>query len=473
MIRDRRTRFDAPWRPSRAVLLSFAVAVALALWPVHAAGAEPHVFVVCAGTFEAPGTTAALEITEPWTSQTALGAVGRAPRVRIAGERLYVVNGAPDHTIQVIDAATHVTLLTIPVGPDTDPRDIAVLDDDTAYVTRYLSPWLLRVDLSTGARLDSLDLGSFADPDGLPDLAMMARDGDHLLVQVQRRDQITTWDVVPPSMLAVVDVVAHALVDVDPITPGIQAITLTGPLPDHDMYVVPGERRLLLSAPGGLLDLRGGIEAIDLDALTSLGLILEEKETIGDLGALLVASATRGFFIGHTDIIASTHLFAFSPADGSVTSGQIYFATNYVRHMAYDAPTDQLFLPDTDAGGVAVLDGLTNDVLTPAPIPTGPRPVDLVVVRDGAVGVGDPIAPLHHVGAVPTPVGRGGRVALPGLRWSASVYDAGGRLVRALDAARGAGSILWDTRDARGLLVTPGVYFVRSERGIVRRVVVR
>jgi len=44
---------------------------------------------------------------------------------------------------------------------------------------------------------------------------------------------------------------------------------------------------------------------------------------------------------------------------------------------------------------------------------------------------------------------------------SISVVDATGRVVRALNAPRGASSLAWDGRDDAGRALSPGVYFVR------------
>ena len=49
---------------------------------------------------------------------------------------------------------------------------------------------------------------------------------------------------------------------------------------------------------------------------------------------------------------------------------------------------------------------------------------------------------------------------------SANVYDVGGRLVRRLNVGTASvtnGVITWDTRDAAGRAVVPGIYLVRIE----------
>jgi hypothetical protein len=106
--------------------------------------------------------------------------------------------------VQVIDPHGFDTILRFPVGSGTDPRDIAVVDASRAYESRYDSRWLLVVDPSTGAPTDSIDLGEFADADGLPEAAWMELDGSRLFVQVQRVDRLASGTTVPPALLAVV-----------------------------------------------------------------------------------------------------------------------------------------------------------------------------------------------------------------------------------------------------------------------------
>jgi len=66
-------------------------------------------------------------------------------------------------------------------------------------VTRYESRWLYRVDPTTGRGFDAVDLGPLADGDGLPEMSMMARDGLHLFIQIQRLDRPAGYVSVPPS----------------------------------------------------------------------------------------------------------------------------------------------------------------------------------------------------------------------------------------------------------------------------------
>jgi hypothetical protein len=357
-----------------AALLSSATAV-------HAF--DDHLFAVTSDNER--GDCAALELETPWTPATQLEAIGVEAHVRHFYGRHYVVNPAAG-TVQVIDPETFDTVLTISVGMGSTPHDILVVDPRTAYVSRYDSTLLYRVDPTTGAFVDSIDLGGFAADDGLPDMSMMARDGRHLFVQIQRVDRALSGNPVPPSLLAVIDIPTSQLLDVDPNEPGTQGIELLGTFPRFKMHVDSVARRLFVSAPGVRLDVSGGIEEVDLDALESLGFILPEEETIGDLGAFVMVSPDRGYFWGHTDIVESSHLLAFSRA--GMLPGELYLTFTTVQSLAFDASTSQLFIPDcaSTVGGIQVLDTTTNALLTGSAIDTAGAPVDVVVARETTPG---------------------------------------------------------------------------------------
>jgi hypothetical protein len=177
---------------------------------------------------------------------------------------------------------------------------------------------------------DSVDLSLFADADGRPELGAMFRDGDRLFVQIRRFNEEGPGGFAPPMYLAVIDLRTETLIDVDPDTPGVQAITLQGTSPKHRMQVVPGTRMLFVSATGGFFD-QGGIEAIDLDALGSRGLVIRESDglTGADLGPFVMVDADRGFLVYSTDLDLSSHLQPFSLTKGVDPGRNLHVSVGY------------------------------------------------------------------------------------------------------------------------------------------------
>jgi len=358
----------------------------LALWsvPNGAAGFQDHVFVVT-GLSQQAGSASAVAIEAPWTATRDVEPVGRDPVVRHFYGLHYVLNRA-DGTVQVVDPADFGTRRTFSVGAGSNPQDILVVDTSTAYVSRFDSRWLYRVDPTTGIGFDAVDLGPLADADGLPEMAMLARDGRRLFVQVQRLDR-ETFAPVPPSYLAVVDLSLDSLVDVDPVLPGIQGIALTGTRPAFRMIVEPEARRLFVSEPGQWLDGAGGVEGIDLDTLEALGFVTTEAQIGGaDIGEVTMISPLKGYLNVHTDLTLSSHVTAFSRLDGS-NLGQAALSLNLARGFAPDPATGQMFFADPDVpSGVRVIDTATDVEATPAPIDVGLWPADLIVARDVSPG---------------------------------------------------------------------------------------
>ncbi len=369
------------------------------------------------------------------------------------------------------------------MGEGTNAQDIHVIEGNLGIVSCWDVPWLYKVDLFTGEILDTLDLSPLADADGLPEASLMTRDGNHLFVQIQRLDRNGSYVPVPPSYLAVIDIEAFELIDVDPGTPGLQGIVLTGLAPSFRMHVESDMRRLYVCTPGVHFDGTGGIDEIDLDALTSLGYVISESSVSGNIGGFAMVSPEKGYVVFHTDVIPSTHLVPFSRINGTV-GAQIYQILEYeMDHLAFDPETAQLFIPDPTSlsQGLHVFDTVTDEQLNDTPIEVGLAPLDLVVARPAPLSYVDDsrnynssemtgtkiLEPVH-----PNP--SQGRAFIDyrltaEARVDLRIYDIKGRLVRNLrvgvEESPGLHQIHWTGRDGNGLGVSSGVYVLRLKVG--------
>jgi hypothetical protein len=439
-------------------LRSSGLAAGLLLLGFGAASAD-HLFVVASdGTV---GNCAVIELEPPYAMTAGLEPVGAVPRVRHFLGRHWVVNGAPDDEIQVIDPVTFDTALRFPVGPD--PVDVAVVDETLAYVSRYDSPWILAVNAGTGAPIDSVDLSAFSDPDGLPECAWMELVGTKLFVQLQRVDRNVSGTSTPPAMLAVVDVTTNTLIDADPVEPGVQAIALVGPLPSYRMQHHPATNLLTVSTPGLLLDGLGGIEEIDVATLENHGFLLDEMTFSVAIGPHWIVAPDRGFLIGHTDFATSSHLDAFALPGGTFLA-EYHVTFDWVETIVHDPERDLMAFPDP-VDGVHLFRASNGDTLSGA-LPVGLPPRDLVLVPDPpAVPIADPVArrdaPLR---VFPNPTDATSHVHFTASRpgpVAGTLHDVGGRLVRTLRAnplVAGPAVLSWDGRDEDGRPVAAGVY---------------
>jgi hypothetical protein len=91
--------------------------------------------------------------------------------------------------------------------------------------------------------------------------------------------------------------------------------------------------------------------------------------------------------------------------------------------------------------------------------------LDFAMTYPTLVGVSTPVAPVTQPAVFPNPARDAATLSLPGLiEGSVRVFSPAGRLVRELDASSGK-RISWDTRDANGVAVPAGIYFLRWAGG--------
>lgn len=329
----------------------------------------------------------------PWDFVTDPFDGGQQPVLRSAGGMVYVVNPYQD-TITALDAETWTPTQVYSFAAGSELQDIAVVSPRLAYVTRGTATHLARLDLLSGVVEDAADLSVFADADGVPDMGMMAVHEGRLFVQIRRWNFTRSEPIAPPPYLAVVNAASGQLIDVDPAAPGVQAIELQGTAPKHKMHVVPQTRRLFVSASGDFFD-AGGIEMIDLDTLSSLGMVVQEAsgDVGADLGSFVMVSPTRGYLVFSTDLLISSHLYAFTVSGGVETGPELFAAVGYrVPTLVHDPQSDTLFFPDAGyaAPGVHVFDAQTGTRLTAEPIPTTGSPSDLTIICEGTFDCDDP-----------------------------------------------------------------------------------
>lgn len=317
---------------------------------------------------------------EPWELVTPPLETGPNPIVRFARARLLVLSRGSG-TVSVVDPSAWSVLDTFELGAASQLQDIALADPQRAYLTRAGATHLLRLDLLTGQTSEVIDLSPYADADGIPDLGMMAVHEGRLFVQIRRVDSISPSQSTLRSYLAVVDLASEQLIDVDPVTPGVQAIELQGTPPKFKMQVVRETRQLFVGATGDFWD-AGGIEMIDLDGLQSQGLGVSEADgqTGVDLGAFVMVTPMRGFLAFSTDFATSSHLSMFTLFGSVEPVPDYYVALGYFAPaLAYAPVADRIFFPDAGYSptGVQVFDPQTGERLTNLPVATSGPPTDL------------------------------------------------------------------------------------------------
>jgi len=405
-------------------------------------------------------------------------------RIRWHGGRIYVLNRFLQDNVQVIDpAAAYSTVRQFSTGPGSNPSDIVVMSATKAYVSLYGRSYLQIVDPAAGTLGATIDLSAFADADGIPEADRMARFGRWLLVALQRLDRDGGFQPTDRSLVAVIDTETNAVVDVDPGTAGVQAITLTGKNPVTTFAYDRAARRFYLGCAGVYGALDGGIVTIDPETFTDLGYAATESALGGDLSDVEWHTATHSYAIV-SDASFNTLLVSWNPTSG-LKLATVFAPGGFSLNDCALNDRNELYVCDNGAApGVRVFSAIT-DLAIAGPIDVGLPPNQLVFDAPAAdvLEVPGSFAAATFEFAPPRPNPARGPVTFRlALQREGDarleVFDLAGRRVAKLfdaGAAAGALRVEWDLADASERRVLPGLYLVRAQVAgaeVVRRIVV-
>ena len=216
--------------------------------------------------------------------------------VRTYRDKVYILNRLGQDNVIVLKGSDLGTPLTqFSTGNGSNPKDIAFVSEEKAYISLYERTQLLIVNPVTGDSLGSVDLSTFADADGLPETSQLALYGGYLFAACQRLNREDGWVPTEFSAIAVVDVTTDLLVDADPEAEGVQGIVMAGRNPAS---AARRGSKWLLSAINTYTDLTdGGIEVIDLEKLTTEGILLDEAVLSGNIWSLAMISDNNGYVV--------------------------------------------------------------------------------------------------------------------------------------------------------------------------------
>ncbi|HXV14536.1 MAG TPA: T9SS type A sorting domain-containing protein, partial [Candidatus Krumholzibacteria bacterium] len=409
------------------------------------------------------------------TATLNVASLGTDPVARHFNGKVYVVNRSVASNIQILNpAAGFATIDQWSTGNGSGPHDIYVRPDGvTAYITRYDMTTLLKMNLTTGATLATINLSAFADADGIPEMDQMFWQNDMLFVTVQRLDRNNFYAPTGTSYLVKIDMTTDTVVDMDPGTLGVQAVPLVRTNPYSEIVDKLSGGKVWFSAVGffGVND-GGIIETGAADPHTQT-VILTEAAAGGDILDVARFTLDKSFAIV-ANASFQTELIAFNPQTGAKIGPTIYNPGGY--DLSDIEVGLDLLVADRKATnpGIRFFDPSTHAQQTVNPVSTGLPPFDVLEQVELPVGVGDtpPAAalgrnypnPFNPDTSIPFSLARAGRATL-------TIYDVNGRFVAMLlDEHRGAGEHVarWDGRDAAGRASSSGVYFARLQaNGIV------
>jgi hypothetical protein len=462
--------------------LSATAGVALAVVASAAAlASEEYAFIVTTDYYSA-AYYSTIEIEAPRDVDASIAPVSTDPVVHYDPDEdmVFVVNRYLADNIQVVEASQDFsTIGQYSVGNGSNPHDIRLASEAKAYVSRYELTTLLIVHPYTGEILGTIDLSAFADADGIPEMDRMAIVGDRLFVTLNSIDRYT-WLPDGPGKIAVIDTETDTLVDCDPMTPGIQPITLELPNPYSELRYDRCRGELVVGCLGAWGVMDGGVETIDPVTLESNGVAVTEAELGGDVSDALFAPGGKGYAV------------VLDPAP---------WPDNYARLVAFDrdtrAVTDTLYRQTSGSGaslatielnrqrevylcdrqltqpGIRIFDTSTDAQLAFRDV--GLPPFDIAFIQSPMAG-SEPVPGRDSDGGVclgrpwPNPFRQATTImyTVPGTTGTAavrlSIYDTLGRLVATLvdqSLPPGTHEARWAGRDASGRPVAAGVCFCR------------
>ena len=297
--------------------------------------------------------------------------------VRVAGERVYIVNRFLGDNLQVLDPAHGLaTLLQCSTGPGSNPHDVAVLAPDKAYVTRYDAKelWIVDPSAASCARFlrDTVDLSPWGDADGIPEMDQMALVGDRLFVSLERLDRTRRFAPAGRSRLVVLDTASDTIVGVVELS-GANAFGDSSSLARE-----PGSGKLVVNEAGDIQRTGdGGLERVDPFTLTAEGFFfVTESDLGGNITDFVLVSPTKAYAIVIDDQLRNI-LLAFDPSARVVTR-RLLTRTQYLPDIAL-APDGILWVADDGlpAPGIRLFDPRDDRELTRAAIDVGLPPFSI------------------------------------------------------------------------------------------------
>ena len=310
--------------------------------------------------------------------------------VRTYRDKAYVLNRLGQDNVIVLNISDLTTpLIQYSTGNGSNPHDIAIVNEEKAYVSLYERTQLLVVNPVTGDSLGTVDLSTFADADGLPETSQLAVHEGHLFAACHRLDRENGWVPTEFSVIAVIDVASDMLVDADPDVEGVQGIAMASKNPAG---AARRGSKWFVGAVNSYTDLTdGGIEVIDLETMRSEGVVLDEATAGGNLSSLVMISESVGYAVV-TDANFVNAVKRLDLATQSVSRSLDGLSGGFVPGLGVFGERlyvlDQGSFGDPASAGVKVYD-VSTDALVAGPIGTGLPPSSIAFLGSVADFDGD------------------------------------------------------------------------------------
>ncbi len=261
-----------------------------------------------------------------------------------------------------------------------NPYDLIFVSSEKAYLLRYGSTkaWIVNPSATTQAefKIGELDLGAYADSDGIPEMQGGVIANGKFYISMQRLDRDNSWVPSNDAYVAVFDTLTNT--EIDTATPndeGVKGIRLPVKnlgviqyLEQSRMIYVQGVGDYGSSYSGRDPEYSGGIAGLDPDSY-AVTMIVDDGDTdihpYGNISGMNIVSPEKGYFVGYAGWGDNT-LYMFNPATGNV-SGPVndYLNNKNISGMEAGAFSDEnamLWVCNATDAEVVIINTFDNSI---------------------------------------------------------------------------------------------------------------
>ncbi len=213
-----------------------------------------------------------------------------------------------------------------------NPHDLLFVDDRKAYLLRYgkSTAWIVNPSATdeAGFKIGELDLGAYADSDGIPEMNTGVVADGKLFIAMQRLDRDNGWIPSNDGYVTVFDTATDTEIDTGTANAeGLLGIRLPirnlgaiQYLEENGGVYVQGVGDYGSAWTGRDPEYTGGIVRIDSDTYDT-SLVVDDGDAAdhpyGNISGMGIVSADKGYFVGYAGFGDNT-LYAFDPTSGTV-----------------------------------------------------------------------------------------------------------------------------------------------------------
>ena len=280
------------------------------------------------------------------------------------------------------------------VDVGSNPHDLVFVSSEKAYLLRYGSDKVWIVNPSTtdedGFKIGELDLSSYADADGIPEMHSGVIVNGKIFIALQR---LEWWTPTVTAYVAVFDIITDEEIETGKGEGGRKGIQLDIKNPGAIQYLVENDT-IYVQGSGSYfpVEYTGGIVSVNPTTYDTVLVLDDGTDTnhpYGQISGMAIASATKGYFIGY-DGWGDNTLYSFDPSTGNVYGEVVDYLKNKniagMESGVYLDKNDMLWVCDATDAEIVILN--TADDTIDEKISTNLNPSRVVFCTESSSSLG-------------------------------------------------------------------------------------